>query len=876
MNQTHMDFFVSNMRLLKKHHISIYKQITDNPPAPVGEISYAPDGMPNLTVTNDQGTRVMLHNETHPEQESKYFLEKIPADHKGFISILGMGLGYYALNIFKERPLIQHLALFELKPGIFIQALHHIDLSPILKDPRLILSIGTKITFAETLASAFSTLQLEDANVFHHSPSFNYNLKEYNQLKDDLFTYINGLNVGGSTTRVLGKTFMNNRFKHVSTIHRNMLLEYIHNKFDNVPAILVAGGPSLDKNIHLIKQAQEKAVIIAVDSVLPALLANDVHPHFLTCIDSNNLTFEKFADSIPEVKNIALICSSWINPKTPGIFPADQIFWTFTGRYIEAWLNSLFEGKIVTGGASTVAHLNLIAAHMLGCDPIIFTGQDLAYPSSESSSHAKNTILQGTAPEDVIETHTLGETVIGINGELLRTCRSFLSMKEYFESAIRQSNKTHINATEGGANIEGTKNFTLQETLDNHCKTEVNVTNSLKTFYSHSKTINPDKMLTEFNKKLKTITKLLKTIKKTDDITTSLLKKLRKWKKNRKHIKSFNMLPSQQQKQINKIDKAHKNIDNAVEIWKLLEEITMDGLKESKRQKSEIATLENDPAKYIEWLIKNLERRFDIDKIRKETLTLLSDNLSMVISFHQKEKSYLKQDKLKLARHYINSENYLLAKPLLERLWETTPKSGEICFYLGCIAAQSNMLKQANNYFQTAIKYDPELKPQIDLFMQENGEDFLKFARYFKTQPGREISVKYMVQKGLEYHPDSSELKKEMEIILKKENEKIKSNLDGLFATGDFDNAIKALNEAITVDIQFAAYWETIGDTLQSAGQNQDAILAYEKCFVNLPDNILLLKKIGDCYMNCNQLEAAKASYQQLKLRMENVEKNKN
>ncbi len=868
MNQPHIDFFESNLILLKQHHLSIYKQITDNPPPPVGEISYAPNGNPNITIANHEGIRVILHNEIHPEQENTDFLEKIPVDHKGFVAILGMGLGYYAMDIFKKRPLIQHLALFELEPGIFIQALHHIDLSPILKDPRLILSIGAEFTFAKILAPAYSTLQLENANVFHHSPSFRYNLKGYNQLKEDLFTYINGLNVGGSTTRFLGKIFMNNRFKHVSTIHHNMLLEQINNKFDNIPAILVAGGPSLDKNIHLLKQVQEKAVIIAVDSVLPALIANDVHPHFLTCIDSNNLTFEKFADSIPEVKDIALICSSWINLKTPRIFPAAQIFWTFTGRYIEAWLNSLFEGKIVTGGASTVAHLNLISAHMLGCDPVVFIGQDLAYPSSDSSSHAKNTILQGTAPENKLQNHTPGETVVGINGKLLRTNRSFLSMKEFFESAISSSNKTHINATEGGANIEGAKNLTLQETLDNHCKTEVNVKNSLKTFYSNLETINPDKMLAEFNKKLRTITKLLKTIKKTDNLTTSLLKQLKKLKENRKPLKSFTMLPPQQQKQINKIDKAHKNMDKAVEIWKLLEEITMEGLKESKRQKSEIATLQNNPDKYTEWLIKNLERRLDIDKVRKETLTLLSDNLNMVILFHQKEKKYLKQNKLKLAKHYFNSENYLLAKPLLEKLWEITPKSSKICFYLGCIAAQSNMLKQANNYFQTAINYDPKLKSQIDLYMQKNGEEFLKFARYFHTQPGREISVKYMVQKGLEYHPDSSELKKEMETIVKKEMETIKSNLDGLFSAGDFDNAIKVLNEAIKVDIQFATYWESIGDTLQSAGQNQDAILAYEKCFVNLPDNILLLKKIGDCYMNCNQLEAAKTAYQQLKLKL--------
>ncbi|RLC16081.1 MAG: hypothetical protein DRH93_19045, partial [Deltaproteobacteria bacterium] len=213
--------------------------------------------------------------------------------------------------------------------------------------------------------------------------------------------------------------------------------------------------------------------------------------------------------------------------------------------------------------------------------------------------------------------------------------------------------------------------------------------------------------------------------------------------------------------------------------------------------------------------------------------------------------------------------NYYLAKPLLEELHKEIPESGEVYFYLGCLSAQSNMLQETDEYFQTAIRYDPTLIRQIEVYKQEIGDNFLEFARYFKTQPGRELSVKYMAKKGLKYHPDNIELKKELGIILKKELGKIKSDLDALFAAGDFNGAIEALNNAIKVDINFAAYWETIGNTLQSAGQNEDAILAYEKCFTHMPDNINLLKKIGDCYMATDQLEAAKAAYQQLKLKIE-------
>ena len=542
MNQEYTDYYKSNINLIKKYHPAVWKQITESQPKPIGEIFFAPNGNPNLSITTLNGRSILMHDKTNPEKESDDFLGRITPDHKGFVAILGMGLFYSALNILKERPYLQGLALFDLEPGIFIQALRYRDLSPILKEQRLILGIGPRPNVSEILAKMNRTLQLETSNILYHESSFNYDQKGYNQLKDDIFSYINSLNVGGTTTRKLGRDFLNNRFKHICTIHYHQLLEQIQNKFDNVPAILVAGGPSLDKNIHLLKQVREKAVIIAVDTVLPALLRNKIHPHFLTCIDPNNLTFEKFADVIPEVKDVSLICSSWVNPKTPKVFPADQIFWTFTANAMEAWLNSLIGGKLMTGGASTVAHLNLIAAHILGCDPIIFIGQDLAYPKTSSASHAQGTVLQGSAPKETLTTLAHGETVTGINGDVLRTNRSFLSMKVFFESAIAKSDKIHINATEGGANIEGTKIMSLQDVIDKYCKKQINVTQCLKEFQSEMTPVNPDNMLIEFSKILTKTEKIQKIIKSSDDIAKNLIKELTNLKSKGKKIKSFDML----------------------------------------------------------------------------------------------------------------------------------------------------------------------------------------------------------------------------------------------------------------------------------------------------------------------------------------------
>jgi hypothetical protein len=569
MDQKQFDYYESNLKALQEHHPSLFKQITQNPPEPFGKISYAPNGNPNLTVTNDQGTCVMLHDETNPEKETLNFLEKIDTDDKGFLAILGMGLGYSILKILTVRPHLQRLAIFELNPGIFIQALKHIDFRSVLKDPRLILCIGTEASISTLLTPASRTMRLEDSRTLHHRPSFNFDPDGYNRLKDTLFDHINALNVAGTTAKLLGNDFLNNRFENMSTIHHHLLLDHIKNRFNKVPAILVAGGPSLDKNIHQLKQAQEKAVIIAVDTVLPALLKNGVHPHFLTCIDPNNLTFEKFANAIPQINKIALICASGVNPKTPKTLPADQIFWVFSGNPMEAWLNHLIGGKIVTSGASTVAHLNLVAAHILGCDPIIFIGQDLAYADSSSASHAKGTILQGVAPKDKAGKDIQGETVIGINGKTLRTNRSFLSMKRFFENGITHSDKIHINATQGGADIKGTQILTLQESMDQHCTSQVNAGKRLQECYSTAVPIDMVKTIVEFNKMIHQASRLQRLIKKSDAHTIALLTELTKTTTKDKPIISFKMLTHTQKKQVRKIDTFHLELDNTPNVWKL-------------------------------------------------------------------------------------------------------------------------------------------------------------------------------------------------------------------------------------------------------------------------------------------------------------------
>ena len=87
---------------------------------------------------------------------------------------------------------------------------------------------------------------------------------------------------------------------------------------------------------------------------------------------------------------------------------------------------------------------------------------------------------------------------------------------------------------------------------------------------------------------------------------------------------------------------------------------------------------------------------------------------------------------------------------------------------------------------------------------------------------------------------------------------------DAYFAKTDYTKGIDHLKQAVSLDNAYAVYWEEIGDELMQSRQFEDALAAFENCFVALPERVHLLKKIGDCYQETGQLEAAREAYENL------------
>ncbi|MEG1256001.1 6-hydroxymethylpterin diphosphokinase MptE-like protein [Clostridium sp.] len=237
------------------------------------------------------------------------------------------------------------------------------------------------------------------------------------------------------------------------------IFEY-KNKYKGKPAIIVSAGPSLNRNIDLLKNNTNN-IILTGGRPLKALCERNIKADFLAIVDAGESSFNIVKDWIDSVE-CPLLMNETTNSKATQKHKGEKIV-TARNKFIKR----AFDDKIdsVDYGGS-VAHSMTYFAMQMGCDPIIFIGQDLAYTNDKGHAdgidHGENN-MNGYGREDDIY-------VDDIYGNKVRTSLVLNVFRTQFEEIIKgKQDVTFINATEGGANISGTIVMKLQDVLDKYC-----------------------------------------------------------------------------------------------------------------------------------------------------------------------------------------------------------------------------------------------------------------------------------------------------------------------------------------------------------------------------------------------------------------------
>jgi hypothetical protein len=309
--------------------------------------------------------------------------------------------------------------------------------------------------------------------------------REDRQLREAVTQLVQRRYVNEATHRVRAREWISDVLENIELLERSPCFLGLAEKYKNVPAFIVGAGPSLGKNADLLADATKKGIVFAVNSSALALARRGITPQVVACMESIDLS--QLLSQVPYLDDVVRAFSLTGHPQTlrTGKGPLLPVY---EGLPQLTPLVSLgqAQGLAVCGSVSTLA---FSLAQRLGCSPIVLVGQDLAY--TDGLAYASGTPYEGSrvnvsADGESLE-HERSATLQATNGKLISkeplqrvaawggqgtvaSTIGFSAVRSWLELAAEVlahdcPEQRVVNATEGGARVEGFEESTLAEVL---------------------------------------------------------------------------------------------------------------------------------------------------------------------------------------------------------------------------------------------------------------------------------------------------------------------------------------------------------------------------------------------------------------------------
>ncbi|HEC1891938.1 TPA: motility associated factor glycosyltransferase family protein [Campylobacter jejuni] len=381
----------------------------------------------------------------------------------------GNGMFYKALCENKNH---KHIIVFEDELEILALALHLFDFSKELKNEKLILFHTPNITTAQ-LTTLFMYEYIQKSvkifNLFMHSDFYlkfyTHQIQELNKKLIENIRFIVLAKGNDPYDSIIGiKHMLNNLPKLLNHgIFQNFLKER-KQKVKN--AIIVSTGPSLIKQLPLLKKYANKATIFCADSAYPILAKHDIKPDYVCMLERDDIVSKCFDNDFKEFdKGILFILASVVHKEVIDFLEKNSRKYMLAHRPLHFAVSLNLKEFGYIGVGASVANMAYELAASLRHENIVLIGQDLAY-AEDGSSHPREHIHGNEGEKIRGEVYTLA-----YGGEKqVRTQLTWNLFRQAFEKDIFWAKEklqiNTYNCTEGGARIEGTIEKPFKETCE--------------------------------------------------------------------------------------------------------------------------------------------------------------------------------------------------------------------------------------------------------------------------------------------------------------------------------------------------------------------------------------------------------------------------
>lgn len=441
-----------------------------------------------ITVVTAKGKQYYLSGKYSPVGMAHRVAERYKdVAYKSVMFVVGFSDGRIIRRLIEciEEDVI--FVIYEPSCSIFLHTLHHYDCCQAFQTKNINWIIGgdNEYVLEQVLSVLLTVDNMLNVKVIVQG---NYDRIFYPEVKmavSILNKCIKKLRVRWNTNMVFSNELVENVIKNAKYMYRHYAVDSLYHTLEsNVPVIIVAAGPSLDKNIDELKAAKRKACILACDTALKPLLRHDIVPDFFFIVDPAK-PIELFDDErvwkIPMVAGLTIPANIMQKHKGEKILCLDNYL-------VVDMLRHMFGDKIndpqhvmsdlPTGGS--VATTAFSAARLMGAQTIILVGQDLAF--SAEKEHADGTFQNDRRTADIKSDIYVED----IHGNMVKTRGDFKLYLDWYEDELKKYPDLNvIDATEGGAKISGTNVCTLHESIQEYCNSSFKVDDYLKRLSRH-------------------------------------------------------------------------------------------------------------------------------------------------------------------------------------------------------------------------------------------------------------------------------------------------------------------------------------------------------------------------------------------------------
>ncbi|TEY02804.1 motility associated factor glycosyltransferase family protein [Campylobacter sp. US33a] len=374
----------------------------------------------------------------------------------------------------------KQIIVFESELEILYLAFHLFDFSKDIKNERLILFYTSNLNIAQLNAllnhkKVKYSIKTYDFHIHSEFYLTHYKniIQNLNQSLIDIIKFIVLSHGNDPKDSHIG---IEHTLKNLKALIFGGVFQHFlkHNRAKSKNAIIVSTGPSLTKQLPLLKEYANKATIFCADSSYPILAKAGIKPDYVLSLERLALTSEFFNNDFGEFdKDILFLITSVAHENTLKYLEKNH------RNYMLILRPLLFSSLLklddfgYLGVGMSVANMAYELAAALRHENIILIGQDLAYDDL-GYSHPKDHIYGEQGDEIRGEIYT-----IAYGGERkVRTQLSWQLFRQSFEKDIlfvkEKLKITTYNCTEGGARIEGSIEKPFKEICENLLNTNLN------------------------------------------------------------------------------------------------------------------------------------------------------------------------------------------------------------------------------------------------------------------------------------------------------------------------------------------------------------------------------------------------------------------